>query len=738
MSLSFELSIEVSEHYDFNSESLSRIEQNTWVKNQWPLVYFIQNETVRLAYVGESTNASKRIKNHLANPERCKLDKISIIGSDKFNKSATLDIESNLIQYITAEGTYKLQNGNFGLVNHNYYQQDLYKNLFMEVWNKLIEKKIVTKSLKEIENTELFKYSPYKSLNEDQYNSVLEILHGLTSNHSNRIFISGSAGTGKTILATYLIKLLSTDIDSNQLDEFNEDEFKEINYIKEFQKKYPKAKIGLVVAMTSLRESLENVFKKIPGLKASMVINPSDTFRQGAKYDLLIVDEAHRLRQYKNIGWMGAFKKNNEKLGLDETGTELDWIIANSKNQIFFYDKAQSIKPSDVDSIDFNKLLSEKSTIKLELKSQMRVKGGNNYIQFVDDLLKVNRTKSPKYHEEKYDLFIFDNFVDLRNELIKREREFGLCRMIAGYSWEWQSNPKLTPKPSSEVTDIELDGLKYKWNTTDKDWINSSNAFNEVGCIHTTQGYDLNYTAVIFGKEINFNKHKNCIEIDAKMYFDKNGKKGISDSDSLKSYIINIYKTIMYRGIKGTFIYACNKDLRDYLKQHIETFKKEKPFRILQFNDVKPYVNAVPIYDIKIAASNFTDPQFYPEFSWAELPMQVTPRKGYFIAQVIGESMNKRIPNLSYCLFEEYTGGSRNGEIVLAECTSIQDGEYGSGYTIKEYTSVKKFTHESYQHESIILKPLSFDNTYENIVLEIDETVEFRVKGIFKQVLNWN
>ena len=113
MSLSFELSIEVSEPYDFNLKSLSKIEQNPWVKNQWPLVYFIQNDSKKLAYVGESTNASSRIKNHLANPERCKLNKISIIGSDKFNKSATLDIEYNLIQYITAEGTFELQNDIF-------------------------------------------------------------------------------------------------------------------------------------------------------------------------------------------------------------------------------------------------------------------------------------------------------------------------------------------------------------------------------------------------------------------------------------------------------------------------------------------------------------------------------------------------------------------------------------------------------------------------------------------------
>lgn len=394
MSMSFELSIEVSETYDFSHESLTKkIEHNTWVKNQWPLVYFIQNDQIKpkkIAYVGESTNASKRIKNHLNNSKRQTLNKITIIGSDKFNKSATLDIESNLIQYINAEGTYDLQNGNYGLINHKYYQQDLYKNLFKEIWIKLLEKKIVSKSLAEIENSELFKYSPYKALNADQYNSVIDILKGLTIKKSNRIFISGSAGTGKTILAAYLIKLLSTKLEDIDSDDLTDDEILEVNFIKEFQKKYPNRKIGLVIAMSSLRESLQNVFRKTPGLKSSMVISPSDTFTQ-EKYDLLIVDEAHRLRQYKNIGWRGAFKKNNEKLGLNDNRNELDWIIANSKNQVFFYDSAQSVKPSDIESSNFYNLINDPNTLNFELKSQMRVEGGINYIEFVDELLNIKR-----------------------------------------------------------------------------------------------------------------------------------------------------------------------------------------------------------------------------------------------------------------------------------------------------------------------------------------------------------
>ncbi len=549
MSLSFELSIEVSEQYDFNNESLkNKIGLNPWVKNQWPLVYFIQNEVERVAYVGESTNAASRIKNHLDNPKKSQVfNKISIIGSDKFNKSATLDIESHLIQYITSEGTYKLQNGNYGLINHNYYQKDLYKDLFKEVWNKLIEKKIVTKSLAEIENSEIFKYSPYKSLNEDQYNSVLQILDGLCAKKSNQIFIKGSAGTGKTILATYLIKLLNSDTTDSNFEDYNDDELREINYIQAFQKKYPNAKIGLVIAMTSLRDSLSNVFKKIPGLKASMILSPSDTFKPEEKYDLLIIDEAHRLRQYKNIGWRGVFKKNNLKLGLDETGTELDWIIANSKNQIFFYDAAQSVKPSDIDAEKFDALLSDKNTLKIELTSQMRVKGNdaNNYIRFVDELLNIKRKDISLFSPRDYELIVFDSLKDLYRELDKKEKEYNLCRLIAGYSWFWESDPKRKPKPSPDAIDIRIDGLEFQWNQTDKDWINNpknkNNPLKEIGCIHTTQGYDLNYTGVIFGEEISFNKETNEIEIDAKKYFDKNGKNGIRDSKDLKAYIIRVH-----------------------------------------------------------------------------------------------------------------------------------------------------------------------------------------------------
>jgi len=739
----FELSIQVSEPYPFNYESLKKIETNQWVKNQWPLVYFLKNEFVSKAYIGESTNALLRLKNHLANPKKANLfQTVNIIGSDKFNKSATLDLESRLIQYINAEGTFTTENLNLGLQNHNYYQQDLYKNLFYTVWQKLIEKKIVSKSLAEIENSELFKYSPYKSLNDEQYKSVLEILACINKSKGNSIFVSGSAGTGKTILATYLMKLLNSDVSDNEDIELKEGDIYEIGLIREFQIKYPKAKIGFVIAMTPLRETIKKVFSSVPGLDKKMVMSPSETFKLGSKYDLLIVDEAHRLRQYRNISWMGEFKKKNELLGLGDNGTELDWILANSLNQIFFYDAEQSVKPSDIDEKKFTNLLNQKTTLKLSLNSQMRAKGGNDYIAFINDLLNCKVKRKPELPKE-FELEYFDSFSNLYNKLKIKEKENGLCRMIAGYSWEWKSDPKRKENLDLNAIDIRIDGMGFQWNKTYNDWITSENSFEQIGCIHTTQGYDLNYAAIIFGLEIDYDPIQNELVIDKTKYFDKYGKNGVTDINDLKSYIVNIYKTVLYRGIKGVYIYACNNNLKKYLRKHlnisqdinlIEDAKSNKP-RIIPFESVKPFVNAVPLVSIAVAAGGFSNQQTYPEYEWIELPMNISVREGYFVCKVVGESMNKIIPNQSYCLFKQYEGGSREGLIVIVQSNSFQDSELGSGYTIKSYHSEKVISEDSWSHSQIILKPLSNSLEYQDIILREDDLYDLRVVGVFVRVL---
>ena len=553
----FVSSVEINK-YSFSKAGSAEYVLNTYMNNLWPVVYIIKDDTIGEAYIGESTNAINRMKNHLANEDRKKLADLLIISCDKFNKSAVLDIESNLIQYMSSDGRYKLQNGNTGLINHNYYQREQYQGLFDNLWEHLLVEKYAKNPLSRIDNSDLFKYSPYKSLTNDQHDSVLEILGLLTKKEENTIFVEGGAGTGKTILAIYMMKLLKTDIMDHHLDAEDETYSSELRMISQLKEKFPNPRVAIVVPMTSLRKTLKKVFANVKGLKSSMVIGPSEVSKN--EYDVLIVDEAHRLRKRKNITNFKSFDDANKLLGFDiHEGTEMDWILKQSKNQIFFYDEGQSIKPSDIDQAKFIK--QKWSASLLKLVSQHRVKGGMDYINYIDKLLHCRLEKGDrKFESVHYEFVLYDSLTDLYADLKKKEDEFGLCRLLSGYSWEWKS-------AKNDVPDITIEGLNLKWNTTNEDWINSPNAFNEVGCIHTTQGYDLNYTGIIFGKEITYNQETKQIEINASQYFDKKGKQGIEDPATLKAYILNIYKTMMLRGIRGTYVYVCDEGLREYFKE---------------------------------------------------------------------------------------------------------------------------------------------------------------------------
>lgn len=139
--------------------------------------------------------------------------------------------------------------------------------------------------------------------------------------------------------------------------------------------------------------------------------------------------------------------------------------------------------------------------------------------------------------------------------------------------------------------------------------------------------------------------------------------------------------------------------------------------------------------DIYAAAGTFSELQLHEATKWVELPFDVTDRDRYFVCQVIGESMNKEIPNGSYCLFRRDEGGTRNGKIVLAESTGFRDAEFGSGYTVKRYRSTKHVGAEVWRHDSITLYPESDDPAHKPIELSKDELVDFKVVGMFEQYL---
>jgi len=154
-------------------------------------------------------------------------------------------------------------------------------------------------------------------------------------------------------------------------------------------------------------------------------------------------------------------------------------------------------------------------------------------------------------------------FADIK----EKDKKHGLSRMVAGYAWPWHT------KTGAKDYDIEIDGYKAVWNSTATDWVNSPNAINEVGCIHTVQGYDLNYVGVIIGQEFGYDPEKKKFFVDKEKYLDRNGRAGITDPTELEQYIKNIYKTILTRGIRGTFVYVCDEGLRIYLEELLDRRK---------------------------------------------------------------------------------------------------------------------------------------------------------------------
>ena len=569
-------------NYPFNKVDIGLINNDSLARDAYPIVYILYDTKTMVAYVGESTNAIARMNNHLSHPEKKNLNWVYIISDESFNKSAALDIESNLIQYMTAAGDFKLLNGNGGISSHNYYQKSEYFKIFKKIWSKLSFENIRMKDLLELQNSDLYKYSPYKSLSPDQYNSILEIFKDYSSDGIKKIFVNGSAGTGKTILAIYLIKLLST-LSQYELHDLDIEDEALLFELDAFKKNNPdKLIIGLVVPMTSLRNTLKQVFKSVHGLSSNMVIGPTDVVKK--KYDFLIVDEAHRLTRRKSIMGYGAFDNVNKRLGLyhtekidgkdvqsaEKNGNQLDWIINSSKYQLFFYDSEQSIKPADVRKESFDKIKGQNDASQITLFSQMRSEGKNDYITFVDNLLKEKLDNNTTiFNNPNYELALFDDLSLMMERLQKMENEFGLCRSMSGYSWPWVS------KTDANLPDAVIDGVKMFWNRQSIDWINSTTDVTEMGCIHTVQGYDLNYSGVIFGKEITYDKNSKKIKVIKNNYHDIKGKQALENEDELLKYIVKIYKTMMYRGIKGTYIYVCDRDLREYFEKHIMLYKQK-------------------------------------------------------------------------------------------------------------------------------------------------------------------
>lgn len=524
--------------FEFNKDAIP-IQKYKYAIN-WPVVYILEDG--KRVYIGETNGLKARVNQHLDDPLKKGLKYVHSFSSDTYNKSAILDLEAKLINLFAGDDKFTVMNGTLGSSKHEYYNKTFYENQINSIWETLQKKKLANQDIFLIENSDLFKFSPYKSLSEEQM-LISDIILDRVENESTYLsFIEGNPGTGKTILGMYLLKKLK-DL-------------------------YPKKKIGFVVPMDSLRATLKTVAKSINGLYMKDIMAPGQV--QNEMWDILIVDEAHRLKRAVNLSSGFVYKSHynlNVKLGLDEhDGDQLDWILTQSYHQIMFYDSNQSVKPTDV---PFEKFLSTKiafdelnATQTFSLTDQHRIKGGNKYINYMNGILDCNVKE--KISLDNYTVRLIDDFDEFNSLLYEKEIEDGLTRMVSGYYVPWISEKDKTQY------DFNIGTVRRQWNHVSTDWPNSEGALDQVGCIHTIQGYDLNNAFVIIGKEIDYDSNSNEMVINPLNYFDKKGKNGIKNQSDLKKYILNIYRTLLTRGIRGVYIYACNPNMKTYLRQFFD------------------------------------------------------------------------------------------------------------------------------------------------------------------------
>lgn len=572
--------------FDFTPEGHQKLHLEKTM-HDWPVVYVLHRpaSTPRgkgQVYIGESLNMDKRFGDHLKNKAKEDLQVAEVVVDNTFNKSACLDLESFLINLSSGDESNETLNRNDGQQEKSYYNRDFYQLRFREIFDDLRAKGVFSKSIQEIENSEMFKYSPFKSLNEDQLSVVSDIMDGLADDlgapvEDNQVaVVQGDPGTGKTIVATFLMKLLA-DLGSfvEDSDEKRESVFEDF-YQEGNRDLFRGLRIGLVVPMQDLRRTLTRVFKGTPGLSTDMVLSPREVALSGEHFDILVVDEAHRLSQFgaQSIGTLTKeFRQINDDLfdGEKPEASQLDWIRSCSDHTILMVDTSQTVKPIDLSTAMLRALIDAQDAEHRRdyvLHSQMRSIGGNDYIDYVKQVLSP---APPQVRSDfgPYEVGIVDDPQRLIDIIATKNASHGLSRVVAGYAWDWVS------KKDPDKLDINLsDGVGLRWNSTVTDWINSPRSPEEAGSIHTVQGHDLNYAGVIFGKDLRYDPVKEVLWISRDDYRDSTGKRnnklaGRDTTDEmLLEFITNIYYVLMTRGVHGTFIHVVDPGLREYLGRY--------------------------------------------------------------------------------------------------------------------------------------------------------------------------
>lgn len=370
--------------------------------------------------------------------------------------------------------------------------------------------------------------------------TILRNARQVQSSGKKVLIIKGGPGTGKSVISINALARLTSE----------------------------RMNVKYVTANAAPRDVFQAKLKGlIKGDSVKHLFSGSGIFTEAQKnsMDVLIVDEAHRLRMKS-----GMFKN----LGESQTKE----IVNSSKLSVFFIDEAQKVTWSDVGEISRIRAYAAElgaDTEILELTSQFRCGGSDDYLAWLDDTLGLQNVPENYFSRDKFDFQIFDSVSELHNEIRSKNRISNKARMVAGYCWNWVS------KKSPNLFDIELENRKYqaRWNLASygNEWIINSQSVEEVGCIHTCQGLEVDYVGVIIGDDLNILNGKLITNPKGRAKSDKSLNGYISErkidperADAKADELIrNTYRTLMSRGMKGCYVYFTNSEVKKYFKERL-------------------------------------------------------------------------------------------------------------------------------------------------------------------------
>ncbi len=286
-------------------------------------------------------------------------------------------------------------------------------------------------------------------------------------------------------------------------------------------------------------------------------------------------DEAHRIFDYKS------------GIGLRSGTHVLDDIIRASRVNVFFIDSDQAVTAIDFATIDRIKDAAERMHSKviegddLVLKSQFRITGGESYVSFIKSMLGYNNNTT-SYKPEKYDFRVFDSAKEMQRAIAEKDALYnnnqtvsGKCRLVAGYTYEWNSKGQFRDGPDFDVV-LDSGDFEAKWNLQCNEvgsaysWLNDPDSIYEVGCIHTCQGLDMNYCGVIIGKDLQYKNGKLVFCKEQMADSDKTSGIKNADDEIAEKLIRNTYNVLLTRGMLGTYVYCEDEPLREYIRGMLE------------------------------------------------------------------------------------------------------------------------------------------------------------------------